>query len=49
MKQAFALVVLIVTPSIVFAQGTIFVANNATTLVQVWYFETISCCFGERA
>jgi PEP-CTERM motif len=36
MKQAFALVVLMVTPSIMFAQGTISVANNATKLVQAW-------------
>ena len=36
MKQAFALVVLIVTPFIIFAQGSITVANNATTLVQAW-------------
>jgi hypothetical protein len=36
MKQAFALVVLIVTPFIIFAQGSITVANNAPTLVQAW-------------
>jgi hypothetical protein len=35
-KKAFTLVVLIVTPMMVFAQGMITVANNATTLVQAW-------------
>ena len=34
MKQAFALVVLIVTPFVAFAQGTIAVANGAFSLVQ---------------
>ena len=35
MKKAFALVVLIVTPFILFAQGTIFVANSASAVVQM--------------
>jgi hypothetical protein len=35
MKKAFTLVVLIVTPSIVFAQGTVFIGNQ-TGLVKEW-------------
>jgi hypothetical protein len=33
MKKAFAVIVLIVAPMMVFAQGTITVANSGTTLV----------------
>jgi len=36
MKKAFTLVVLILAPIMVFAQGTIYVVNNATELVQAW-------------
>ena len=36
MKKAFTLAVLIVTTSIMFAQGTISVANNSYELVQAW-------------
>jgi len=36
MKKAFTLAVLIVTPSVMFAQGTIHVANNSYELVQAW-------------
>src|ERR1039457_5924126 len=36
MKKAFTLAVLIVTPSIMFAQGAISVANNSHELVQAW-------------
>jgi hypothetical protein len=36
MKKALALVVLIVTPSIIFAQGTVYFHNNSTGLAQQW-------------
>ena len=36
MKKALILVVLIVIPSIVFAQGTVDFQNNSTGLVQQW-------------
>jgi hypothetical protein len=36
MKKALALVVLIVTPSIIFAQGTVVFLNNSASLVQQW-------------
>ena len=46
MKKAFALVVLIVTPMMVFAQGTVVFQNELTGLVKQWtgYYDSSLIC-----